>query len=161
MSNFGYVYVLSNASMPGIVKVGKSNAGGHKRANDLFVTGVPTRFRVEFEIYVRDPLAIEQAVHETLGGCRVGPDREFFRCDPNDAIIAILNEYTSYHDHAVVYADEREAVEAARLIAPKTPHHMFEICHAMRFLDVEAVNAAVEKNQAWLKARRGDNNGAR
>lgn len=153
MDDFGYVYVLSNISMPGIVKIGKSNAGGHKRAHDLFVTGVPTKFRVEFEIYVYDPLHLEQAVHESLDKSRVGADREFFRCDPNDAIIAILNEYASYHDHTVVNSDEFEAVEAARLLSSESSHDAREICHSMRFISHETINAAVEKKREWIKKR--------
>lgn len=152
----GYVYVLSNPAMPGILKIGKSVRGGRHRAAELFSTGVPSHFNLEFEIFVNDPFCIERAAHDALTDRRVSVGREFFRCDPSEAIAAILNEYVSYLDHAVVFADEFEAVDAARALALKTSHHVFEVCHAMRFLDVDAVNAAVEKKQAWIKARRAE-----
>lgn len=149
----GYVYVLSNPAMPGILKIGKSIKGGRNRATELFSTGVPSPFFLEFEILVDEPFYIEKAAHDALSEKRVSGDREFFRCDPEDAITAILSEYVSYYDHTIVYADESEAVEAARELAMRTPHHVFEICHAMRFLDAEAINTAVEKRKEWQKTR--------
>jgi len=46
----GYVYILTNPSMPGLVKIGRSKNGGRKRASDLYQTGVPTPFRKRSEL---------------------------------------------------------------------------------------------------------------
>lgn len=43
----GYVYVLSNPCMPGIVKIGKTTRSVEDRANELYQTGVPEPFKVE------------------------------------------------------------------------------------------------------------------
>jgi hypothetical protein len=46
----GYLYVLVNSSMPGLVKVGKTARSPTQRADELSgVTGVATPFIVAFE----------------------------------------------------------------------------------------------------------------
>ncbi len=55
MSNPGYIYVLINYSMQGIVKVGKTIRDTESRAKELSsVTGVPTPFIVAFDAYFAD-----------------------------------------------------------------------------------------------------------
>lgn len=92
----GYVYVLSNPSMPGVVKVGKTKRCGRDRAAELWTTGVPEHFVVEFEILTAAYAQIESAAHERLKGHRVHAGREFFRVSPEqaeDAIVACVVEY--------------------------------------------------------------------
>ena len=88
----GYVYVLSNPSMPGIVKIGHSIYGGKHRANALYknITGVPEPFRLEFEVFTQDYALIEERAHEALASARVNASREFFRCDVREAVLAVL-----------------------------------------------------------------------
>lgn len=81
----GYVYILSNPSMPGIVKVGRTSRSVHGRAGELYQTGVPTPFVVEHSVLSPDCVALERQVHETLMGQRVGPDREFFVLSVDEA----------------------------------------------------------------------------
>src|SRR5581483_11866894 len=48
----GYVYVLSNATMPGLLKIGKTTRSSDERARELSrSTSVPSRFVVEYEIF--------------------------------------------------------------------------------------------------------------
>ncbi len=48
MSGNGYVYVLMNSSMRGLVKIGKTEREPEERAKELSAsTGVPTPFMVE------------------------------------------------------------------------------------------------------------------
>jgi hypothetical protein len=89
----GYVYVLSNESMPGYVKVGRSIHGGATRGRALFQTGVATPFVLEFEIFTKDHEWLESKVHMNLKFSRVNPDREFFKCPPSDAIEEIVGIY--------------------------------------------------------------------
>jgi hypothetical protein len=91
--NASYVYILSNPSMPGVVKIGRSTSGGHSRGRDLFQTGVPERFVLEFEIYSPDHEMLESLVHEKMSAHRVNPKREFFRCAPYEAIEALVSAY--------------------------------------------------------------------
>jgi hypothetical protein len=90
----GYVYVLSNPAMPGVVKVGRSIHGGSSRGRSLYQTGVPVPYVLEFEIYTKDHEWLEAQAHKSLRFNRVNPDREFFKCPPNDAIEEILSIYS-------------------------------------------------------------------
>ena len=78
----GYVYVLSNPSMPFLVKIGYSKHGGQSRATTFYRndTAVATPFNVEFEVLCDDARKIERLVHVELESYRVNPSREFFEC---------------------------------------------------------------------------------
>ena len=79
----GYVYCMSNDSMPGLLKIGMTTDSPETRAATLSSsTGVPTPFKVEISKRVAQPYEKEQAMHELLGalGFRVNEKREFFNC---------------------------------------------------------------------------------
>ena len=83
----GWVYVLSNESLDGLVKIGFSTKDPESRAKELSGdTGVPTPFIVEYEMLVEDPHSCEQRAHDLLDDKRVNQRREFFHCSVNDAI---------------------------------------------------------------------------
>ena len=44
--DLGYLYILTNASMPELLKVGRTARDPHERARELSTTGVPTPFEV-------------------------------------------------------------------------------------------------------------------
>ena len=151
----GYIYVLSNPSMPDVYKIGRSINGGITRAKSIYsATGVPERFSVEFEILVENAPEVELLVHEALEKYRVNKDREFFRCPLHEIIEVILQKYTSDLDLVVCYVDENEAIEASRQFAAKLNEHPFEICHAFRFLSEEAVKEALSQKKVWLESRK-------
>ena len=82
-----YVYVLTNPAMPGMVKIGKTSAdNAEDRASNLYTTGVPLPFHVEFAAKVQDSARVEKALHNAFKDSRVNPRREFFRIDPDQAI---------------------------------------------------------------------------
>lgn len=62
----GWVYVISNRAMPGLVKVGYSEKDPEERAKELDHTGAPYPYIVEYEILVEGPYEIEQRVHQIL-----------------------------------------------------------------------------------------------
>jgi hypothetical protein len=101
----GYVYVLSNPSMPGIVKIGRSVEGGKHRARQIYTTGVPTPFEVQFEILVSEPEYVERAAHDRLAKYRENGSREFFRCEVDEAALAIADCWAGIMDHTVVSLD--------------------------------------------------------
>lgn len=72
------VYILSNPSMPGVVKIGKTTLTAEKRAEQLFNTGVPTPFQVEMEVIVESASLTERAMHEAFAHLRVTSKREYF-----------------------------------------------------------------------------------
>jgi hypothetical protein len=73
----GFVYILSNESMPGLVKVGFTTNDPRKRAKELQSSGVPTPFKVELAMFCDNAYEVEQCAHENLSDYRV-KNREFF-----------------------------------------------------------------------------------
>lgn len=62
----GYVYVMSNAAMPGLYKIGCTSRHPSERASDLYTTGVPAPFVVEYCINIDDYENIEKLIHKEL-----------------------------------------------------------------------------------------------
>lgn len=82
--------MLSNPSMPGMVKIGRTSRHPEKRAGELTsASGVPTPFRLEGYVRSPDALRTEAAVHRLIGGNRVNTRREFFRIEPARALLII------------------------------------------------------------------------
>jgi hypothetical protein len=83
----GWVYVISNRAMPGLVKVGYSAKDPELRAAELNNTGSPHPYVVEYEVLIAEPYQVEQGTHKYLHKVREG--KEWFRCDAEEAIAAI------------------------------------------------------------------------
>ena len=80
-----YVYCMSNASFcSNIVKVGWTRYNPALRANQLFTTGVPTPFVVEFMVMTAHGHDLERRIHNHLARCRVSGSREFFNISVSD-----------------------------------------------------------------------------
>lgn len=77
----GYLYCMSNESMPGIVKVGYTTRTPDERAKELNHTGLPHKFRVEFAKLIQNVEEMEKAMHKLLSiyGERINEQREFFK----------------------------------------------------------------------------------
>ena len=88
----GYVYVLSNPSMPGIVKIGYSKHGGEHRGREFYKngTGFPTPYEPEFDLPVENARQVERNVHLALDEYRVNKKNEWFKCRVGVAITEIL-----------------------------------------------------------------------
>ncbi|MHA0866156.1 GIY-YIG nuclease family protein [Enterobacter wuhouensis] len=77
----GWIYVLSNESMPGIYKVGLTKVSPQHRANQLSSsTASASQFVVEAKFISPDPVRDEKIIHEYLSRYRVSKSREFFSC---------------------------------------------------------------------------------
>ena len=44
----GWVYVMSHPNMPGMLKVGQSSHDPSNRASELYTTGLPSPFDIEY-----------------------------------------------------------------------------------------------------------------
>lgn len=89
----GYLYLLVNPSMEGLIKVGKTVRNPRERAKELgSATGVPTPFILVFDLYVEDCARAEEHVHTELEqkGYRVSENREFFSAPSSEAIKIML-----------------------------------------------------------------------
>jgi hypothetical protein len=75
-----YVYVLSNPSFDNnIFKIGWSRKHPIIRANNLYTSGVPTPFVIEFVISTDDGIKLENKIHNHLEQFRINKKREFFK----------------------------------------------------------------------------------
>lgn len=83
----GWVYVITNRAMPGLVKIGFSTKDPELRAEELNHTGAPHPYQVEYDILIDEPRNFEQAAHAKLRECKEG--KEWFRCTSERAIVAI------------------------------------------------------------------------
>jgi len=86
----GYVYILINSSMPGLIKIGRTFRDSKARARELRSTGVPTPFEVAFELFSESHEELEQKLHDQISEFRVSYDREFFRYPLKHAIQHLL-----------------------------------------------------------------------
>ena len=82
----GFIYILTNVSMPGLIKVGLTTRSPKERAKELNSTGVPTSFEVAACWRVEKNLAyMETKSHQLLKEFRVSSNREFFKIHVDDA----------------------------------------------------------------------------
>lgn len=107
----GYVYLLSNPSMPGLVKLGCTDRPPAERISELSAaTGVPTPFTLELSVFVPDHLETESQLHQALSSYRVNDSREFFRIPVAKAktflydkqIEAMLSAFESWDDESLM-----------------------------------------------------------
>lgn len=123
----GYVYVLSNPSMPGLVKVGWSKYSGQQRADQLYRTGTPLRFVVAFEIMSTLADDLEHATHRALSRHRVNDGREFFSCSINEAVECIIEHFIKLHSNGLKLTDfciDEDKPEPQQYFAPPEPEPM-------------------------------------
>jgi len=110
------VYVLTNAAMPGLVKIGyTSQAEAQTRIAQLYSTGVPVPFDVAFAATVESAEKVEEALHTAFGPSRINSKREFFRIDPEQAI-AILRLFQK-EDTTVEVEKQGGEIDAESLAA--------------------------------------------
>jgi hypothetical protein len=91
----GAVYILSNSAMPGLLKIGYTTKTAEERSVELFTTGVPARFRVEFEAVVDNAPGLERLVHSALAAHRHSDDREWFSVSLKTAVERIRTALVS------------------------------------------------------------------
>ncbi len=98
----GFVYVMTNKSMPGMVKIGFTTRLPASRADDLFTSGVPCPFDVFCAVWFNDPKSVEAGLHDYFAVCRVTESREFFRVVPEVAARQIAQFLVAEHGGVVI-----------------------------------------------------------
>lgn len=88
----GWIYILSNVSFPEYYKVGTTTRDPEERIQELFTTGVPTPFVLEYSCLVESSFDMEQFIHQQLDTYRVNGQREFFECGLRIIISTIQDE---------------------------------------------------------------------
>ena len=88
------VYVLTNKAMPGMVKIGFTRHEDiQTRVDELYTTGVPLAFTIEWACRTKNAAEAERALHKAFKHTRVNESREFFSIEPEQAIeiLKLLN----------------------------------------------------------------------
>ncbi len=93
----GHVYILLNAAMPGLVKIGSTTRTPAERAKELSqATGIPTPFVVAFDEYVGSCEQAEREIHARLDKYRASSSREFFTVPLKEAIQVLVEVAKRY-----------------------------------------------------------------
>jgi len=74
----GFVYIARNLAMPGLIKIGRTEKIPTARLAELFTTGVPQPFEIDYYALVQDANKTELEVHRLLDRFRSNKRREFF-----------------------------------------------------------------------------------
>jgi len=137
----GWVYVLSNKAMAGLVKVGYSMRDPTIRAEEISnSTGVPLPYIVSYRALVVSPNQVEQDVHLALDDKRVNEKREFFKCKIMEAIQAIRkNSLVKYEEinmeslNEIIAPDENNPSNGALSVRyPDGSRYVGESHHGLR-----------------------------
>lgn len=148
----GFVYVMTNPSMPGLVKVGRTTRGVEQRASELWTTGVPTPFVVFGYFLAPDCEALEMQAHAELSEFRVRDGREFFRTEPEFAagvVGAILRDHLNrmvsrFGPFTVISGVSEVAVECINSLCEEHNITPNVAVRAIRKVDAAALVAAIE-----------------
>ena len=85
-----WVYVLSNPSFNGMLKIGYTKNAPELRSEQLYKgTGVPTPFKLEFAKQCLNGEMLERLTHKYLKADRVNNEREFFYTKLDDVVQTI------------------------------------------------------------------------
>jgi hypothetical protein len=130
MPELSIVYVLTNPAMPGLVKIGVTEqAEADTRIAQLYTTGVPVPFEITYAAKVEDGLEVERALHTAFAPQRINPKREFFKIDPEQAIVILkLLRVEDATQELAGEVDEvdAESVAAGRELRKRRPNLNFE-----------------------------------
>ena len=135
----GWVYILSNDAMPGLVKIGKTTRNVTDRALELYQTGVPLPFKIYAEVKTPDCHSLELWLHSTLKDIRVSNSREFFWCEPSFAE-NILNEghEEQMRDWLSEFLPCHTLVEETYFVSPSTINMTADKC-GLHHYDMEEI----------------------
>lgn len=128
MEQVGFLYVLANSAMPGVVKVGKTTRSPAERASELSgATGLPTAFIVVYEQLFADCGAAESFVHLYLEqqGYRVADNREFFNA-PVNLVVKAISLAPGAIDNCAAINDQ--VAEEDELLPDRNPNEHDELC---------------------------------
>lgn len=92
-----WIYIATNESFPDLIKIGFSERHPVARMEELSNTSVPTPFLCAYCVCCKDADRLEKELHRLLNDYRYTKNREFFTCDPEQAV-EVLNELLESSD---------------------------------------------------------------
>lgn len=163
MENKGILYILSNETLPGIYKIGRTKIGGLKARIRTLNTANPKPFRPVIAVDVADARSAEKALHILYSKNKEGG--EFYRFEPELVIplLGLLGKDITNNFEAVVEAEltvTQRAVEATEAAVERdkflhlnnTEFHLRNISARMivrngKFIVLKGSNAKQESAQ--------------
>lgn len=143
----GSVYILSNPSMPNIVKIGVTQDSVENRCKTISKpTGVPTPFEVEYECTVSDCYKIEKALQAAFAPYKVSENREFFKVSTAQ-VTAILQLVQQENITEQATADQSETKRNPRF---KFAEMNIPAGTQITFVQDEEIKATVTENNNVL-----------
>lgn len=114
------IYILTNESMPGYVKIGRTTTSLEQRIRELnSSTSIPLPFTAFYACIVKDAQFVEHQLHDAFDDNRVNPRREFFRIAPERVVAALklaeIENITPKKDF-VEFPEDQQALNRARTI---------------------------------------------
>jgi hypothetical protein len=146
--------------MPRLVKIGCTAQGEvGARLNQLYSTGVPFPFEVEFAARVPNIEEVEQALHQAFAPNRVNPRREFFEIDPSQAIAILkllhVEDATQEVEQEAVAVDPQDSAAAQQYRARRPPLNFVEmgipIGSSLLFTRTDATVTVIAPRQVSLE----------
>ena len=116
----GFIYILSNPSFGGLLKIGRSDFDPAKRKAELETTAVPDAFKIEYYAYVENHNKLEYKIHNALKEYRPKANREFFNCNIHLAIETIRRvsgQQLKYEENNV---PEEKTITLSKIIGNKS-----------------------------------------
>lgn len=93
----GYVYILTNQSWPGVLKIGFTTSEPEKRLSEINNAGSLVDWELGYFFQCKRPYDLEQALHRHLDYCRSRSNREFFEIDMENAI-SLIENFGQYYE---------------------------------------------------------------
>ena len=79
----GWIYIFSNRSIPGLIKIGYTDRDPSVRVSEQH-SGLPFPHDLEYEILVENAYNVEQKIHKKL--IEYNESKEWFKMDAEDAV---------------------------------------------------------------------------
>jgi hypothetical protein len=153
MIETGWVYVITNESMPGLVKVGVTSNRPEQRAKELDETGSPTAYKVETAFLFSEAAErIEKRAHTLLADVRVRGNREWFRCLPQLAAEKVLDAADILN--SVVLKNEPALLSQRDLLLRKKKKEEEQAAEALRRENEQAAENRKRENEQAAENRK-------
>jgi hypothetical protein len=165
----GFIYILSNESMPGLLKVGLTENSVRQRIRELSSnTGVPTEFKLEraFEIEASLLLRVEQTIHRELKQAGFHHQKEFFKLSISQCMTVaedVILQVTGVRSPEIVGLAERrlkakeakekwEAEELSRRKNLLQEANEKIATQREHWINAKKVSSQSESNEPWYSA---------
>jgi hypothetical protein len=142
------VYLLTNPTMPGLVKIGMTTDLQSRLQQLSSHSGVPVAFECFYACEVKSATAVEKALHDAFGDHRINVRREFFRLNPArvHAVLQLLStKDIVLGEDPTATEDEKDALkrEKERRERFRFPAVGISPGSTLRFLRDETITASV------------------